>query len=76
MEDLFPIKNGDISASYVSLPEGIYTFKKNPEFTNMTAWKVHHFRLGESPRLIHCAFSCYFSGGLIIHAQYGIRYMY
>ena len=28
MEDIFPIKNGDISASYVSLPEGIYTLKK------------------------------------------------
>ena len=27
-EDVFPIKHGDIPASYVSLPEG--TFKKHP----------------------------------------------
>ena len=26
-EDVFPIKNGDIPASYVSLPEGTYLFK-------------------------------------------------
>ena len=29
--DVFPIENGDIPASYVSLPEGIIVFLKNPK---------------------------------------------
>ena len=31
MEDVFPIENGDIPASYVGLPEGIKEYRKVPD---------------------------------------------
>jgi len=45
IEDVFPIENGDIPASYVSLPEGIfYTFRCSPNPSNRCS--SHHYQDG------------------------------
>ena len=44
-EDVFPIKNGDIPASYVSLPEGTRT--------SIIHWHLHHPQLNPGSPLVN-----------------------